>query len=138
MGMSDPDMGSAVYPWPWPLIEEVRQYLCSYLGHFSKACSYRLLQDIKKRFIWLNEYFLWQDANKIVFRCPIPRAAFLFWQQKKYFQGRLPNHVVIMQRGKVWEIMDKGVEGTNQKTRQKVWPSSPACRSFFRIIVCGK
>lgn len=47
-----------VFLWKHEIIEEMRQYLSSYLGHFSHASSRRLILSLRKRFIWLDEYFL--------------------------------------------------------------------------------
>ncbi len=53
-----------VFLWKHEIIEEMRQYLSSYLGHFSHASSRRLILSLRKRFIWLDEYFAWQ-GNRI-------------------------------------------------------------------------
>jgi hypothetical protein len=48
--MADHADGRAVFPWPWPLLEELRQWLISYLSHLGKASSHRLLQGLQQRY----------------------------------------------------------------------------------------
>jgi hypothetical protein len=74
LGMAHHAAGRAVFPWPWPLLEELRQWLSSYLGHLGKASSHRLLQGLQQRYPWLDEYVHWQ-GSKVVYRCPVPRHA---------------------------------------------------------------
>ena len=90
-------------PWSWPLLEEVRQWLNSYLGYLGKASTRRLLDQIRKRHVWLSEYFLW-GGNKVDFRCPTPRLALRFAYQVGWFEERLPDHVLIIQKGLWWTL----------------------------------
>lgn len=95
--------GREVFPWHWPLIEKVRQWLNSYLGHIKKASSYRLIISLRNRFAWLDEYFLWAEG-KMVLRYPIPRFTLRFSQQKRWFREHLPGHVLMIRQGGFWEM----------------------------------
>ncbi len=55
MGMKT---GCPVFTRKHEMIEEMRQYLSSYLAHFGHASSRRLILSLRKRFMWLDEYFL--------------------------------------------------------------------------------
>jgi hypothetical protein len=69
LGMVRPASGLSVFPWPWPLLEQVRQWLGSYLAHFERASSHRLIEGLRSRFDWLDEYFVWKETS-VEFRCP--------------------------------------------------------------------
>jgi RNA-directed DNA polymerase len=104
MGMADNANGRAVFPWPWPLLEQLRQWLSSYLGHLGKASSHRLLQGLRQRYPWLGEYVHWQ-GSKVVFRCPVPRQALRLAQQQAWFATYLPGHVLLIRQGQYWEVV---------------------------------
>jgi hypothetical protein len=104
LGMADEAEGRAVFPWPWPLLEQLRQWLSSYLSHLSKASSYRLLQGLRQRYPWLDEYVHWQ-GSKVVFRCPVPRQALRLAQQTAWFARHLPGHVLLIRQGRYWEVV---------------------------------
>lgn len=126
LGMAEYADGHTVFPWHWPLLEKVRQWLSSYLGHFGKASCHRLIQEIRDRFAWLNEYVLWQ-GGKIFFRCPIPRYTLRYAQQKLWFRGHLPGCVLLIQLGGFWEMMIQSASvvdtiNTNELAALTRWP----------------
>jgi hypothetical protein len=100
--------GRAVFPWPWPLLEQVRQWLGSYLAHFERASSHRLLAGLRRRFSWLDEYFVWKETS-VEFRCPVPRLALRFAQQMSWFLDRLLGHVLMVREGPFCERITEGV-----------------------------
>jgi len=101
--MAEHPDGHSVFPWPQALIGEVLQWLNSYLGHIKKASSHRLMESLRRRFRWLDEYFV-RERNKVALRCPIPRFTLRFSQQKRWFQKQLPGHVLLIRKGGFWEI----------------------------------
>ena len=102
-GLAMDDEGRRVYPWPWPVVEAVYQWLSSYLGHFRKAACYRLVERLRRRFPWLEEYYLW-DGERVAYSFPPPRPALRIAQQKAQLCNRLPGHVLVVQMGKWWEL----------------------------------
>jgi hypothetical protein len=102
--MTDDSDGRAVFPWPWLLLQELRQWLSSYLGHLGKASSHRLLQELRQRYPWLDEYVHWQ-GSRVVFRCPVPRHALRLAQQTAWFATHLPGHGLLIQQGRYWEVV---------------------------------
>lgn len=103
LGMAAYHGGREVFPWHWPLIGKVRQWLNSYLEHIKKASGYRLIMGLRNRFPWLDEYFVWEDS-KVVLRYPIPRFTLWFLQQKRWFRDHLPGHVLMIRQGGFWEM----------------------------------
>jgi RNA-directed DNA polymerase len=103
-GMAHHGDGRAVFPWPWPLLEQLRQWLSSYLGHLGKASSHRLLQGLQQRYPWLDEYVHWQ-GSKVVYRCPVPRHALRLAQQTAWFATHLPGHGLLIRQGRYWEVV---------------------------------
>lgn len=126
-GLKTDDNGFTLYPYPWPLLTQMSQWINAYLSHFNKASSYQLIQSLRQRFWWLEEYFYWgqkasaskikTDPNnpktsvtpnpqifKVIFRCPIPRIVKRFSQQVYFFLKRLPGHLLLIQLGHFWEI----------------------------------
>lgn len=96
--------GRRVFVWHWPTVLRVQAWLNSYLGHFERAACRRLLEATRQRFVWLDEFFVWQGL-RVVLRCPIPRGAMHFGQQKQWFVERLPGHAIVVQRGRMWELL---------------------------------
>ncbi|MGH8521111.1 MAG: hypothetical protein ACREU9_06760, partial [Gammaproteobacteria bacterium] len=92
-----------VFPWQWPLLFEVRQWLNSYLGYCRKASTHRLVARLHERHAWLAEYFDWQGW-KVAFRCPAPRFPLRFNDQVRWFRACLPDHLLMIQRGIFWEV----------------------------------
>ena len=90
-GLKTPTAAGArgVYPWHWPLLTEVQQWLGSYLAHLERASTRRLVAAIRRRFLWLDEYFVWRETS-VMFRCPIPRLARSGARQLAWFADRLP------------------------------------------------
>ena len=103
LGMGVSANGRLIFPWPWPLLQQVYQWLVSYRGHLRHANSYRLWGTILDRYGWLQEYFIWQ-GNKPTFRYPPPRWVSNFYQQKNYFLKQFHEHVLMIQLGAYWEI----------------------------------
>ena len=146
LGMADDADGRAVFPWPWPLLEELRQWLSSYFGHLGKASSHRLLQGLRQRYPWLDEYVQW-EGSKVVSRCPVPRHALRLAQQHAWFATHLPGHVLLIRQGDTgrWSCPRPPAP----PRRQSPWmPSGPgpavcpgvACRPSSRCCgaaVCG-
>lgn len=102
-GLRMADEGRTVYPWPWPVVEKVYQWLNSYLAHFHKASCYRLVERIWRRFPWLEEYYR-RDGERVVYSFSPPRPALGIAQQRAQFRSRLPGHVLAAQMGKWWEV----------------------------------
>jgi len=95
--------GRSVFPWAYLPITEVAQWLNSYLGHIRKASCYNLIAGLRKRFWWLDEYFIWK-ADRVMIRFPVPRFTLRFSQQIKWFQERLPGHVLVIQLGRFYDV----------------------------------
>jgi len=112
MGMKTEDKGRTVFPWKHEIIEEMNQWLNSYLSHFTKASSLRLILSLRNRFVWLDEYFVWQE-NRIALRCPVPRHALRYSQQILWFRIHLPGHVLVIQKGKFWEFVPCNSQSTD-------------------------
>jgi len=102
-GLTMDDEARWVYPWPWPVVEAVYQWLSSYLGHFRKASSYRLVERLRRRFPWLEEYFRW-DGERVAYSFPPPRPALRIAQQKAQLCHCLSDHVLVVQMGRWWEL----------------------------------
>lgn len=102
-GLTTDDGARPVYPWPWPVVEAVYQWLNSYLGHFRKAASYHLVEQLWRRFPWLEEYFL-RNGERVTYAFSRPRPALRIAQQKAQLCDRLPGHVLVVQMGKWWEL----------------------------------
>ncbi len=126
LGMVRPASGRAVFPWPWTLLEQLRQWLGSYLAHLDRASSRRLLGDLRRRFAWLDEYFSWNEMS-VEFRCPVPRRALRFKQQKSCFLARLPGHVLMLREGPFCERITEGLSadarsGSRDLAAIEAWP----------------
>ena len=102
-GLTMDDEARWVYPWPWPVVEAVYHWLNSYLGHFRKAANYRLVERLRRRFPWLEEYYLW-DGERVAYSFSPPRPALRISQQKARLCDRLPGHILVVQMGKWWEL----------------------------------
>jgi len=89
--------------WHWETIDRVHKWLNSYLGHFSKASSYHLIQRLWRRFPLLDEYFVFHGV-KVDCRYPTPKPLLRFSQQKIFFSKQLKGHVIVAQVGKWREI----------------------------------
>ncbi len=98
-GMGQYGDGHQIFPWPQRMLEQVSQWLNSYLGHIGKASCHNLVTDLWQRFRWLGEYFILK-GNKVAARFPVPRYTLRFRQQRKWFQERLPGHVLMIQLGR--------------------------------------
>ena len=112
-----------VYPWPWSVLEAVYQWLNSYLGHFRQAASYHLVEQLWRRFPWLEEYFRW-DGERVAYAFPPPRPALRIAQQKAQLCHRLPGHVLVVQMGQWWELWG----GYPENLMPKGWPRFPESR----------
>lgn len=126
LGMVRPAAGRAVFPWPWPLLEQLRQWLGSYLAHLDRGSSHRLLRGLRRRFDWLDEYFVWKETS-VRFRCPVPRCALRFERQKSWFLDRLPGHVLMVREGPFCERITEGVSadarrGSRALAAIEAWP----------------
>lgn len=96
--------GHKVFIWPEPLIKDLRQWLNSYLGHMQRASCRLLMQAIRARFGWLDEYFRW-ESGKPDLRYPTPRLARWFSQQQQSFVDYLPGHVILIRIGNFWQML---------------------------------
>lgn len=103
-GMTVAVNSRSVFPWPWPILFEVRQWLNSYLGYLRNASTHRLVARLRERHAWLTEYFDWRGW-KVEFRCPVPRFALRFHEQVGHFQEQLPGHLLMIQKGASWEVV---------------------------------
>ncbi len=92
-----------IYPWPWPLLAQVYQWLNSYLGHFRPAASHRLVAQLWHRFPWLREYFR-RDGLRVAYTFTPPPAALRLAQQRAHFSSRLPGHILVVQMGHWCEL----------------------------------
>ncbi|MBM4467365.1 MAG: reverse transcriptase [Chloroflexi bacterium] len=122
-GLTMDDGARRVYPWPWPVVEAVYQWLNSYLGHFRKAASYHLVERLRRRFPWLEEYFLW-DGERVAYTFSRPRPGLRISQQRAQLCDRLPGHVLVVQMGKWWELWG----GYPENLLPKGWPRFPENR----------
>ena len=85
----------------------MRQWLGSYLAHFERASSHRLIEGLRSRFDWLDEYFVWKETS-VEFRCSVPRLALRFTQQTSWFLDRLLGHVLMVREGPFVERITQG------------------------------
>lgn len=92
-----------VYPWPWSVVRTVYQWLNSYMGHLRGASSYRLVERLRQRFPWLEEYCRW-DGERVVYSFSPPRPARGIWEQREQFCNRLPGHILVVQMGRWCEL----------------------------------
>ncbi len=93
----------SVYPWPWPTLQLVYQQLNSYLGHFRKASSHRLVEQLWQRFPWLAEYFR-RDDWRVIYTFTPPRPALRLAEQRFQLCDRLPGHILMVQIGNWWQV----------------------------------
>jgi len=141
LGMIREGTGRSVFPWPGPLLERVAQWLGSYIAHLSRASSYRLLHDLRRRYAWLDEYFDWEESGER-FRRPVPRCAVRYGQQVAWFRDRLPGHVLMVQQGTFWETVTGGVAEESRRNSRypaaiEAWPRRfphRRLRSFKRLL----
>ncbi len=122
-GLAMDDGARPVYPWPWPVLEAVYQWLNSYLAHFRKAACYRLVERLRRRFPWLEEYFRW-DSERVAYSFAPPRPALRIAQQKAQLCDRLPGHILVVQMGKWWELWG----GYPENLLPKGWRRFPESR----------
>ena len=95
--------GRSVFPGPGRCWKRCASGSIPTSDTWEKASTRRLLDQIRKRHVWLSEYFLW-GGNKVDFRCPTPRLALRFAYQVGWFEERLPDHVLIIQKGLWWTL----------------------------------
>ena len=92
-----------IYPWDWETVKAVYDSLNSYLAHFVKSSSYRLIQRIRRHFPWVEEYYLWEQ-KRVKYRIqPLPPARTIY-EQRAEFERSLPGHILVVQMGKWWEL----------------------------------
>lgn len=125
MGMTRHADGRKVFVWHWPLIEKVEQWLNSYLGHFERASSRRLVCAFRRRFGWLDEFFLWQGGKPIP-RCPVPQKAVRYRDQCQWFVRHFPGHAIVFRLGTYWELLAGPI-----RERAATWESMSLLRSRF-------
>jgi len=101
---------AGVYLWHQPTLEKVYNQLNSYLGHFRKAASFRLIKRLRRRFPWLDEYFVF-NGQRISYSCPKLKPALRFSQQIARFVRQLPGHILAIQMGKWWELQGDCTDG---------------------------
>ena len=135
--------GRAVFPWPWPVLLEVRQWLNSYLGYLRKASTHRLVVRLRERYPWLAEYFEWRGW-KVDFRRPVPRFALRFKEQVACFEEQLTGHVLMIQKGVFWQVVVPGLVRSQALTvrlpvvdGQKIRRSSPGSAVERRLWQSG-
>lgn len=103
MGMFQAKEGRSVFPWPWPLLQKVYQWLESYQGHLRHAANYRLWNEVLHRFDWLNEYFRW-NKNHPRFNYPKARYIRSYYAQRHHFIRQFPEHILLIRLGDFWEM----------------------------------
>jgi len=103
--------GHSVFAWERALVGPIGQWLHSYLGHFGRASSRRLIEATRGRFGWLDEYFRWQ-GNQPTEQVAAPRAALTYVAQRGWFARRFRGHVLVMQLGGFWQIFAGPIEQT--------------------------
>ena len=114
------------FPWPQKIIARAGQRFNSYLGHFGKAASFRLVQRIRQQFDWLDEYYKWH-GNKVIQRFPNPLHATLYSRQKSWFIRHLPGHQLFIQKGGYWETAPGGLghdKECAERSMNTPWPKS--------------
>jgi len=67
------------------------------------ATGYKLLERLRQRFPWLEEYYLWQE-KRVVYTFPPLRSSRWISEQKGQFINRLANHILVVQMGQWWEL----------------------------------
>ncbi len=125
MGMTRHADGREVFVWHWPLIEKVEQWLNSYLGHFERASTRRLVCALRRQFGWLDEFFLWRD-EKPTSRCPVPRKAVRLCDQRSWFTRHLPGHAIVIRLGMYWELLAGPI-----RERAETWETMSLLSSRF-------
>jgi len=130
-GLTMEDGARPVYPWPWPVLEAVYQWLNSYLGHFRQAASHRLVERLRRRFPWLEEYYRW-NGERVVYAFNLPRPALRIAQQRTQLCSRLSGHVLVVQMGQWWELWVGRPEGLLPQERRR-FPQSrlPTVRNIL-------
>ena len=92
-----------ICPCDCEAVKAVYNSLNSYLAHFSKSSSYRLVERIRRNFPWLEEYYLWEQ-KRIKYRIePLPPVRTIY-EQRAEFERRLPGHILLAEMGKWWEL----------------------------------
>ncbi|MCD4751231.1 MAG: hypothetical protein K8R59_17815, partial [Thermoanaerobaculales bacterium] len=76
----------------------------AYLAHLDKASSWRLVESLKRRFPWLEEYFR-RHGSKVAFVCPTPTGALRYLEQVEHFARHLPGHVLVIRLGGFVEVV---------------------------------
>lgn len=94
------------YPWPWPALYPLYNLTASYMGHFSHAASHNLIQSIRRDFAWLDEYFTFDDSKLGYRYAPLPNCN-NFGRQIDIIRHRLAGHVLLIQLGDYWRIIDE-------------------------------
>jgi hypothetical protein len=112
-GMRVCDDRHSVFAWDRALVQLIGQWLHSYLGHFRRASCRRLIEAMRRRFGWLDEYFRWQ-RNQPTAEMAAPRAAPTYAAQRGWFARRFQRHVLVMQLGGFWQIVPGRLE-------ERVW-----------------
>lgn len=113
-----------IYNYDYELLAKLRAVIASYLGHFSKADSYRLQQRILERNDWLKEYFTVVDLTTLATaetkptpknnqglvcfsikpKYQLPRLWRSIIDQYGYYRHHYPASVILFQVGSYYEF----------------------------------
>ncbi len=87
-------------------IEEIRQVLASYLGHFQHANTFNLVSALFEKHSWLKEIFYLKDG-KIVERLKYRGVYRSLKAQIIFYRDRLKGYLLFFQVGKFTELYER-------------------------------
>jgi RNA-directed DNA polymerase len=88
------------------IIDELRQVISSYFGHFKHADSHSLVQSVFAKHTWLNEMFLLRKG-KLVERLKHGGTFRSLRGQVGFFMSRFEGHVLFFRIGMYIEVFDE-------------------------------
>jgi len=92
------------------ILESLRSVLASYMGHFSHAKHYNLMNKIKKRYRWLELLFAFRERKNFKSTAsPLYQNENCgkFLGQWYYFKTLFPNNVLLIQKGNRIEMYNE-------------------------------
>ena len=92
-----------IYSMDFNLVQPLFQMLCSYLGHFKHANSYRLVSRLLERESWLKEYFFLEN-RRFYMKYDHGRIFKTIRAQHAYFKGRLGDALLFVKIGRFFEL----------------------------------
>ncbi len=101
------------------IVNEVRQTLASYLGHFQHANAYRMTEKLFKNNPWLLQMFF-VNNGKILDRLKYRGKVRSLRSQVSFFRYRFPESILFFQVGKFVEVYNEDALYLNMKTGVKL------------------